>query len=128
MSVLVRRNTGWQGSASKIQIQINGEKIDSVGDNQEVNVRLPDGKAQLNVTQFGVKSNEIEIEDGDIIDITVTRWHRMSFPIQVIAMFFLIISPNFEYKTSLIFFIGILYIISLVFLEGFSLDKENNQK
>lgn len=128
MSVLVRRNTGWQGSASKIQIKINGEKIDSVGDNQEVNVRLPDGKAQLKVTQFGVKSNEIEIEDGDIIDITVTRWHRMSFPIQVIAMFFLIISPNFEYKTSLIFFIGILYIISLVFLEGFSLDKENNQK
>ena len=128
MSVLVRRNTGWQGSASKIQIKINGEKIDSVGDNQEVNVRLPDGKAQLKVTQFGVKSNEIEIEDGDIIDITVTRWHRMSFPIQVIAMFFLFISPNFEYKTSLIFFIGILYIISLVFLEGFSLDKENNQK
>lgn len=67
MSITIKRNTGWQGIVSKIQIEVNGEKADSIRENNSVYVELPDGKAHIKVTQFGIKSNEIAVKEGDII-------------------------------------------------------------
>ncbi|NLJ97650.1 MAG: hypothetical protein GX320_00020 [Tissierellia bacterium] len=56
ITATIKRNTGWQGMASEIQIKVNGVRVASVADNQQVEVELPDNKAHLKVTQFGIKS------------------------------------------------------------------------
>ncbi|MBU3129930.1 hypothetical protein LGL55_19540 [Clostridium tagluense] len=128
MSITIKRNTGWQGTGSKIQIKVNGEKADSVMENNSVDIELPEGKAHIKVTQFGIKSNEIVVKEGDIIQITSTRLTRMIFPLILIVQFLTIFIPNLKYRLT-IFFILCAFIISSIFLfNGFHLsvyDREN---
>jgi ribosomal protein S17 len=128
MSITIKRNTGWQGMSSKIQIEVNGEKADSVMENNSVDVELPDGKAHIKVTQFGIKSNEIAVKEGDIIRITSTRWIRMSFPLVLIIFFLTIFLPNLTYGLTIFFVLGALIVISIFLFNGFHLsvfDREN---
>lgn len=128
MSITIKRNTGWQGMDSKIQIEVNGEKAASVMENNSVDVELPDGKAHIKVTQFGIKSNEIAVKEGDIILITSTRWVRMSFPLMLIIFFLTIFLPNLTYRLTIIFILGALIVISIFLFNGFHLsvfDREN---
>ncbi|MGV8984535.1 hypothetical protein [Clostridium sp.] len=53
MSITIKRNTGWFGMGTQIQIKVNGEKIASVADKQYVEVELPDNKANLKVFDRG---------------------------------------------------------------------------
>jgi hypothetical protein len=128
MSITVKRNTGWQGIGSKIQIEVNGEKADTVMENNSVDVELPDGKAHIKVTQFGIKSNEIAVKEGDIIRITSTRWLRMSFPLIFIIFFSTIFFPNLTYRLTIFLILGALIVISIFLFNGFHLsfsDREN---
>lgn len=85
MSITIKRNTGWIGGFSKIQIKLNGEKVAAVMQNQQVEVELPDNKAYIETNQFGTKSNEIEVKDGDILEITTTKWCRISVIIIIVV-------------------------------------------
>lgn len=53
MSIIIKRNTGWIGSLTKVQIKLNGERVVSVKKNQQVEVELPNDKAYIKATQFG---------------------------------------------------------------------------
>ncbi|MGH4120049.1 hypothetical protein [Clostridium sp.] len=128
MSITIKRNTGWQGISSKIQIQVNGEKADSVMENNSVDVELPDGKAHIKVTQFGVKSNEIAVKEGDIIRITSTRWLRMSFPLIFIISFLTIFLPNLTYRLTIFLSLWALIVISIFLFNGFHLSVFDREK
>jgi len=106
---------------SKIQILVNGVKVARVSDKQEVEVEFPDNKAQLKVKQTGIKSNEVEVKDGDIIEITQTKWHRMSFPLMMAVMFFSNFIPSLTYRLIATFSLGGLLIISIFIIDGFYL-------
>ena len=121
MSITIKRNTGWQGMGTRIQILVNGEKVASVSGKQQVEVELPGNKAHLKVTQTGIKSNEIEVQDGDIIEITQTRLHRMSFPLMMVIMFFTIFIPSLTYRFIATISLGGLLTISLFITDGFYL-------
>lgn len=121
MSIRIERNTGWMGMGSKIQIRVDGEKIASVSENQYVQVELPGDKAHLKVTQFGVKSNEIEVKDGDIVKIMSKRWYRMSVPLLISIMIFTNLILDLKYRLIVI----VLYIISSYLIDGFYLEVSN---
>ncbi|MGK0464855.1 MAG: hypothetical protein ACJAX4_000125 [Clostridium sp.] len=128
MSITIKRNTGWQGMSSKIQIEVNGEKAYGIMENNSVDVELPDGKAHIKVTQFGMKSNEIAVKEGDIIRITSTKWVRMSSPLILIISFLTIFLPNLTYRLTIFFILGALIFISIFLFNGFHLsvfDREN---
>ena len=128
MSITIKRNTGWQGTGSKIQIKVNGEKADSVMENNSVDIELPEGKAHIKVTQFGIKSNEIVVKEGDIIRITSTRLAKMSFPLILIIQALTIFIPNLTYRLTIFFILCALIIISIFLFNGFHLsvyDREN---
>ncbi|MGH4050651.1 MAG: hypothetical protein ACREVX_04745 [Clostridium sp.] len=128
MSITIKRNTGWQGMGSKIQIKVNGEKADSVMENSSVDIELPDGKAQIKVTQFGIKSNEMAVKEGDIIRLTSTRWLRMSFPLILIIFVLTIFLPNLTYRLTVFSILCVLIVISIFLFNGFNLsvfDREN---
>lgn len=117
MSIIIKRNTGWIGSLTKVQIKLNGKKVVSVKENQQVEVELPNDKAYIKATQFGTKSNEIEVKDGDILGITTTKWHRMSIPITIILFLFNNFIPDSTYRIATLN-IAVLSIISILLIKG----------
>lgn len=65
MSVKIKRNTGWVGQFPNFNIIINGEKVEEVGNNDTIQIEIPDEEATLQVSQWGIKSNEIIVNDGE---------------------------------------------------------------
>lgn len=116
MSIIIKRNTGWIGSLTRVQIKLNGEKVASVKVNQQVEVELLNDKAYIKATQFGTKSNEIEIKDGDILEITTRKWHRIIIPIIIIVSLFKNFIPNSIYQIASL--IIVVLAISILFIGG----------
>ena len=117
MSIIIKRNTGWIGSLTKVQIKLNGEKVVSVKENHQVEIELPNDKAYIKATQFRTKSNEIEVKDGDILEITTTRWYQMSIPITIIAFLFNSFIPGSIYRIAALI-IATLSFISILLIDG----------
>ena len=121
MSVTIKRNTGWSGSASKIHIEVNGEKVASVMHNQCIEIELPEGEGYLNVKQLGTKSNKILVKNGDALEITHTKFFKMSFFLMMAVLLLTIFIPNFTYRIATLFIVGGLIIISTFLIKGFHL-------
>ena len=119
MSITIKRNTGWVGSGSKIQIKLNGEKVASVKENQQVEVELQNDKAFIKAVQFVAKSNEIEVKDGDILEITATKWYKISIPVILVAFLLKKFTSESIYITTIINSIVVLSIISILLIDVF---------
>ena len=131
MSITIKRDTGFTGMGSKVQIKINGEKVASVINNEQVDIELHEVKARLKVTQFGVKSNEITVNEGDIIKITTTSFNRISMILMSIVIIVTNFIPNLTYKLITFTFVSILLVIGLLSIEGFHIQvmtKNGNYK
>lgn len=100
MNVTIKRKTGWLGLVSRIIIKVNGKKVAKIRSSQEVNLNLQNDSAYLTVTQFGSKSNEIEITDGDTVEITSTIW---SYIFYYSMLTFVLIMNISAYSTSITF-------------------------
>ena len=122
MSITIKRDTGFTGMGSKVQIKINGEKVASVINNEQVDIELHEVKARLKVTQFGVKSNEITVNEGDIIKITTTSFNRISMILMSIVIIVANFIPNLTYKLITFTFVSILLVIGLLSVEGFHIQ------
>ena len=127
MTITIKRNTGWQGSGSDIQIKVNGEETASIAENQHLEVELPNDKANLKVSQIGIKSNEIEVKDGDIVEIISTMWYRLNLPLFIIVMALSILFPGL-YRLIAIFSLCSLLVISLFLVDGFYLKVLRKKK
>lgn len=121
MSVTIKRNTGSAGTASKIHIQVNGEKVASVMNHQQIQINLQDSPARLKASQFGIKSNEINVENGDTVELNSTWISRFSIPLIMFPMFFTIFIPRIKYRIIAIFSISLFLIVCMVLIEGFHL-------
>ena len=121
MSVIIKRNTGWMGTDSKVQIQVNGEKVASIMNHQHLQINLQDGAARLQASQFGIKSNEINVKNGDTVELTSTWISRFSFPLILIPMFFTIFIPSIKYRIIAIICLSVINIVCMVLIEGFHL-------
>jgi len=50
MSITIKRNTGWAGSASNVKIIIDENEVGRVANKKKIEVELPKDKAKLKVT------------------------------------------------------------------------------
>lgn len=128
MTIKIKRNTGWQGMASQIQLKLNGKEVASIGEKQSIEIDLPDDYGNLKVSQFGIKSNEIEVKDGDIIEIKSTLWSRIAHPLMIFIIFLTVFISDFRNRLIIIFLVGILTIISMHFINGFDLIKHQREE
>ncbi|MFH5835905.1 hypothetical protein ACHAL6_07495 [Proteiniclasticum sp. C24MP] len=122
MLIRVKRNTGWQGSGSNLNIYANGEKIGTVFHKKEVEVEIPHEQVQLKVMQFGVRSNRVTVKDGDQVEVTSTLWTRWSLPVLIILFSLRILLPDTQQKlmnTSLLLIL--LFTLLLLFVKGYEL-------
>lgn len=121
MTITIKRKTTWQGSGSNIQIKINRTKTASIANNQHLEVELPQDTAKLKVSQGGIKSNEIDVKSGDIVEIISTGWFQLSFPLFVAIMILTIFIPGL-YRLIAILTLSSLLVISLFIINGFHLN------
>ena len=118
----MKRNTGWQGSGSNLNIYANGEKIGTVFHKKEVEVEIPHEQVQLKVMQFGVRSNTVTVNDGDLVEVTSSLWTRWSLPVLIILFALPILLPDVQEKFMIIALLLILLItLLLLFVKGYDL-------
>ena len=127
MSVTIKRKTGLSGVASKMSIKVNGEKITKIANEEVVDIDIDPESTLLRVTQFGTRSNQIEVKDGDVVEINTTKIYYIIFLFPFIS---LIVSNSLQdqpytLNTFLMLFLGMLLILFL--FEGYHLKKIDNK-
>ena len=122
--IKVKRSTGWIGSATKMQIIVNGERVATINNNQILEVELPGVKNDLKVRQLGVRSNKIEVKDGDILEVRYKGWYKALFPL-MIAITFIMIVLDLPYIWTILLFQLLVAIISYV-PKGFMIKKQTD--
>lgn len=127
MSVTIKRKTGLSGVASKMSIKVNGEKITKIANEEVVDIDIDAESTLLRVTQFGTRSNQIEVKDGDVVEINTTKIYYIIFLFPFIS---LIVSNSLQdqpytLNTFLMLFLGMLLILFL--FEGYHLKKIDNK-
>lgn len=128
MSIIIKRNTGWLGVASKIQIKLNGQRAASIKEKEHIEIEIPEGKANLKVTQFTANSNKITVKDGDIIEITSTPFYRISVPLIVPILFLVNLIPNLTYRLIISGAFFALIVVSQFYFKIFNLRVVANKR
>ncbi|AQS54422.1 hypothetical protein BW727_200019 (plasmid) [Jeotgalibaca dankookensis] len=90
MSVTIKRRTGWLGSFSNITVLLNGEKVAKIADYQVLELSIQNKNADLQVTQYGFKSNKISVTEGNMVEITATKSSYILY--YTIVLFILLLS------------------------------------
>lgn len=87
--------------------KIERKKVTSIMEKQQIELEIPEGKSNLEVTRFGNKSNRIVVKDGDVIEIRSTELYKksvsLSLPIGAImgaVLIFLI--PNLIHRVIIV--------------------------
>lgn len=127
MSVTIKRKNGLLGVASKMSIKVNGEKVTKIANEEVVDIDIDAESTLLRVTQFGTRSNQIEVKDGDVVEINTTKIYYIIFLFPFIS---LIVSNSLQdqpytLNTFLMLFLGMLLILFL--FEGYHLKKIDNK-
>lgn len=128
MSIKVIRKTGWNGMGMFIDIKINGNKVARVIEKGESIIGLYEDSANLQVTQLGMRSKEIEVKKGDIIEIESTKWYRFSPILFWIIMIGTFIFTDMRQITLLVAVFGIVLIISMFLFKSFKLNIVNRKE
>lgn len=116
MTVTIKRNTGWLGKGSRISLKLNGEKVLKIADSQKIKLTIQNDKVHLQVTQFGSKSNEIKITDGDTVEITSAK---MGYILYYSILTFVLVMNLSASLTSLTFIVYMTFLIfGLIILIG----------
>lgn len=127
MSIIIKRKTGGSGAGSKMSIKVNGEKVKKIAYRQEIELDIQKEPALIEVEQLGVKSNEINVNNGDIVEIKTTK---MTY-ITIFTLFVYIIVSSFDqmaaYITPLRIIFFILLINTLFVTKGFQLRIINTR-
>ena len=117
----VKRNTGFSGILGRIKIYVNDEQVATIKPNKQIELELPANEANISVSQAGVRSNELVVKEGQVVEIlTSSRWYISSIFI-FIAIFLIGLLLPFDFR---IFGHIILLIIAIAidyFTEGFEL-------
>lgn len=74
MKIKVIRNTGWRGSLGRLNIKANGKKIGRIRQGEREYYPIPQKTVQLKITCFGSRSNVLEVEAGDVIEVKNADW------------------------------------------------------
>lgn len=115
MSVTVKRNTGTLGMGAKFSVKVNGEKVTKIAHEEAIELDIKDENASLRVSQFGSRSNQIQVKDGDVVEVTTTRLAYLAF---LIPFIFIVVSNTVEnvYYSTSTFVLMVLLMLVILFM------------
>ncbi|GAB3071351.1 hypothetical protein JCM19029_01490 [Salinicoccus sesuvii] len=102
-----------------INIMLDGTKVSAVETKEEVEIEVPSNEMTLHATQYGISSNKVLVDDGDIL---VIKTSVTSHIIMCAFFFLLIITSIFSniVLENIWLYIGIVLTLLLLML---SLDQ-----
>ena len=74
------------------------KKLEKLKKEQQVEINIPTDHARLIVTQFTNQSNELEVNDGETIEITTAKWSNLINLCIVLFLPILTFIPNLQYR------------------------------
>ncbi|MDN5371355.1 MAG: hypothetical protein PWR19_401 [Carnobacterium sp.] len=121
MSITVVRRTGLIGTILKMTIKINGERVAKIANGQKLEMAIPNNVVQICVTQSGVKSNTIEVKDGERVQIKSNKWSNRIYVLYYIIFITGLFTSNSLYKSIALLVILLLGFILLFIVNAFQL-------
>ena len=121
MSITVVRRTGLIGTILKMTIKINGERVAKIANGQKLKMSIPNSVVQICVTQSGVKSNTIEVKDGERVQIKTNKWSNRIYVLYYIIFITGISASNPLYKSIALLVIILLSFILFFIVNAFQL-------
>lgn len=125
MSIKIIRKTGFMGMAVRLAVKVNGEKIAKISHQESLQLNIKEKEALLRVSQLGTISNEIKVNDGDVIEVKISNWSYLF----VFLLFFNILLSSLNihsgYQIAVMAIVVILWLLTLFVLNGFRLRKIN---
>ncbi|MBC9824219.1 hypothetical protein [Carnobacterium inhibens] len=121
MSITVVRRTGLIGTILKMTIKINGERVAKIANDQKLEMSIPNNVVQICATQSGVKSNTIEVKDGERVQIKSNKWSNRIYVLYYIIFITGIFASNPLYKSIALLMIILLGFILLFIVNAFQL-------
>ncbi|SOC40604.1 hypothetical protein SAMN05878391_1022 [Salinicoccus kekensis] len=130
MSFKLTRKTSWFGSATGMDVYIDGAEAEKIHRLEEKHYELPKKRkrATLTVSQQGMKSNALEVETGDDVVIkTNKKYSRIftAFFVALMAVIFFI--DDFLTSTAFIVFLAMAVFYYLSKIDGFIIEKVNDK-
>lgn len=121
MSITVVRRTGLIGTILKMTIKINGERVAKIANDQKLEMSIPNNVVQICATQSGVKSNTIEVKDGERVQIKSNKWSNRIYVLYYIIFITGLFTSNSLYKSIALLVILLLGFILLFIVNAFQL-------
>lgn len=128
MAIEIKRNTGWWGMGSRIQIWINNEKVDKIMEKKTKDIMFSSETASLKVTMAGIKSKKIQVSSGDVVEIEASKWYSWSIPLLIVLNFLTIFIPSLTYRLIALVTASVLILVSMYVFNGFKLKVTKNKK
>lgn len=91
-------------------------KAGMISDKESIVVELPHDGSCLNVTQLGLKSNEVDVNDGDTIQISLTKWYRIAPPLAMTLFILPLFIEDLSNEMNAALYIFVISLIILTFL------------
>ena len=129
MSFKLTRKTSWFGSATGMEVHINGEEAEEIYRLEEKTYELPKEPSTLKVTQSGMTSNELQVYHNDNIKLTTSKKYTRiftSFFILLMAVIFFV--NDFLTSAAIIVFLSIAVFYYLSKIDAFELELVMDKK
>lgn len=128
MTITVINHTNWLGNGSTLTIKLNDKKIVKINPEQQLRINLPQEPATLSVSQLGSKSNPLEVQDGEIIEITSRKltskiFFSSLFIFNILVFLTNMFFPTISSKMITISILGVIYIYLLFQVKWYQLTK-----
>lgn len=97
--IRIKRNTGSSGMLGKIKIYIDGEEAARIKQDQQIELELPNEEVTITATQFGSRSNELVVKNGQVVEITNSSWLYAYYAFVFVAIFLLLFFVPDAYRS-----------------------------
>lgn len=114
MSVRIKRSTGRIGVMGTFSVKKNGEKIDKIKNNEIITLDIPEDGANIQLSQFGAKTQEQSVKDGDQLEVKTTFLGK--YGIFIVILLSTVLGAFFNNYVRLSVFI--VYLVTVLLADG----------
>lgn len=114
MSVQIKRSTGMIGVMGTFSVKKNGEKIDKIKNDEIITLDIPEDGANIQLSQFGAKTQEQLVREGDRLEVKTTFLGKYGIFIVILLSAVLGVFFNNYVRVS----VFVVYIIAMLVADG----------
>lgn len=118
MSVQIKRSTGMIGVMSSFSVKKNGEKVDKIKNDEIITVDIPEDGATIQLSQFGAKTQEQLVREGDRLEVKTTFLGKYGIFIVILLSAVLGVFFNNYVRVS----VFIVYLVTVLLADGLMLQ------